>query len=91
MLGIIDSCFECEGCHVHASFCSDKKKGGAKIQGLQADGYFAEYAVVDGARAIRLPSSFPMDRMSPFFCAGITGEYVTCLDSFRGIPRHLDI
>lgn len=74
MLCIIDSCFECEGCRVHGSFCVGSKKGGPKIQGLAADGYFAEYAVVDWKSAILLPENLPMERMSPLFCAGITGE-----------------
>lgn len=74
MLGIIDSCFHCEGCRVHPTFCGDRSKGGAKIQGLQADGYCAEYAVADWASSIHLPKNLPMERMSPLFCAGITGK-----------------
>lgn len=74
MLCIIDSCFECEGCRVHGSFCVKSKKGGPKIQGLQAHGYFAEYAVADWASTTLLPNDLPMDKMSPLFCAGITGK-----------------
>ena len=74
MLCIIDSCFVCEGCRVHGTFCIGSKKGGAKMQGLQSDGYFAEYAVVDWASAEHLPESLPIERMSPLFCAGITGK-----------------
>lgn len=74
MLAIIDTCFTCEGCQVHGSFCVKSTKGGPKIQGLQADGCFAEYAVADWASTIHLPNNLPIERMSPLFCAGITGE-----------------
>jgi D-arabinose 1-dehydrogenase-like Zn-dependent alcohol dehydrogenase len=72
MLAIIDTCFDCEGCRVHGSFCVNSSRGGPKIQGLQAHGCFAEYMVTDCASAIHLPGDLPMDRMSPLFCAGIT-------------------
>ncbi|KAF2160817.1 hypothetical protein M409DRAFT_70142 [Zasmidium cellare ATCC 36951] len=72
MICIIDACYECEGCRVHGSFCVGSRKGGAKIQGLAAHGYFAEFAVVDWRSAILLPGSLPVERMSPLFCAGIT-------------------
>ncbi|KAM3417372.1 hypothetical protein BST61_g5622 [Cercospora zeina] len=48
------------------------KNGGPKIQGLQADGVFAEFAVTDWQNVIHLPESLPIEKMSPLFCAGIT-------------------
>ena len=81
ILAIIDTCFSCEGCLVHGSFCMKSTKGGPKIQGLQAHGCFAEYAVADWASAIHLPDSLPIERTSPLFCAGITGEYTVLCPS----------
>ena len=45
--------------------------------GLMTDGFFAEYAVSDWENAIILPDNLPMEKMSPVFCAGITGEQST--------------
>ncbi|PPJ54846.1 hypothetical protein CBER1_07853 [Cercospora berteroae] len=69
MLTIIDSCFACEGCVVHATFCTAAKNGGPKIQGLQADGVFADFAVTDWQNCIHLPENLPIERASPLFCA----------------------
>ena len=74
MLYINDCCFECESCQAHGTQCERPKRGGAKIMGLTTDGFFAEYALVDWENCILLPESLPMERMSPLFCAGITGS-----------------
>ena len=51
----VDCCFECHSCkNVHNSWCSTGK---TKMQGFTADGYFAEYAVVDAREAIILPDN----------------------------------
>lgn len=68
---IVDCCFNCEGCDLNGTLCVTGK---GKVQGLQADGYFAEYAVIDARNALHLPESLPMEKMSPLFCAGITGK-----------------
>lgn len=73
---VIDNCFDCEGCDLNGSFCIRPNNGGGKIQGLQADGYFADYAVIDARNALHLPESLPMEKMSPLFCAGITGRVI---------------
>ena len=73
MLYIVDCCFECEGCQAHGSLCERPSAGSAKIKGLTTDGYFAEYSLCDWENAILLPESLPMERMSPLFCAGLTG------------------
>lgn len=83
---IIDVCYTCEGCQIHNTFCIRPKRGGAKIQGLQCDGFFAEYAVVDWRNAIHLPKSLPIERMSPLFCAGITGRQP--LSAFAGYMQY---
>lgn len=82
MFYIDDACFECEGCAIHGTFCNNPSNGGAKIQGLQKDGFFAEYAVIDWRNAVKLTTEYdlPMLRMSPFFCAGVTGELCLELD-----------
>lgn len=72
MFYVIDCCFDCDGCIAHGTFCTKPRNGGAKIQGLGADGFFAEYAVIDWQNALRLDDALPIERMSPLFCAGIT-------------------
>jgi D-arabinose 1-dehydrogenase-like Zn-dependent alcohol dehydrogenase len=72
MLGNADNCFECEGCRVHATYCVNPKNGFPKLSGIQCDGFFAEYAVIDWRNAEHVPDSLPMDKISPLFCAGIT-------------------
>ena len=74
MLYINDCCFECEACQAHGTQCEQPKRGGAKIMGLTTDGFFAEYAITDWENVILLPDSLPIERMSPLFCAGITGS-----------------
>lgn len=73
---VIDCCFDCEGCDANGTFCIRPKNGFGKIQGLQTDGFFAEYAICDWRNALRLSEDLPMEKMSPLFCAGITGNAV---------------
>lgn len=63
------SCWKCAGCQVYYSWCSDSR---AKLQGFAADGFMAEYAVVDPKAAIVLPEGMDVLRSPPIFCAGIT-------------------
>jgi D-arabinose 1-dehydrogenase-like Zn-dependent alcohol dehydrogenase len=65
----IGACFECEGCMIHNMRC---ETGNQKLQGFVADGYFAEYAVVDWQNAVKLPENLDMSKTAPLFCAGIT-------------------
>lgn len=62
-------CFRCDGCQVHNLRC---ETGEQRLQGFVADGFFAEYAVVDAVGAVRLPDALEVKRASPLFCAGIT-------------------
>lgn len=62
-------CYTCSGCQVHNLRC---ETGNQKLQGFVADGFFAEYAVVDWMSAVKLPQSLEMRRAAPLFCAGIT-------------------
>lgn len=39
-----------------------------------ADGFFAEYAVVDYRNAIILPEAIKSETASPLFCGGIAGK-----------------
>ncbi|PGH26441.1 hypothetical protein AJ80_01939 [Polytolypa hystricis UAMH7299] len=68
-LYIIGCCFECTGCLIHNLHC---QKGTQLLQGFTADGFFAEYAVVDWENAIKLPGNLEITRCAPLFCAGIT-------------------
>jgi len=45
----------------------------AEFTGWDADGGFAELAVVDEAFAYRLPESLPAESMAPLLCSGIIG------------------
>lgn len=62
-------CYTCSGCQVHNLRC---ETGNQKLQGFVADGFFAEYAVVDWMSAVKIPESLDMKRAAPLFCAGIT-------------------
>ncbi|KAH7561617.1 hypothetical protein BM1_02721 [Bipolaris maydis] len=62
-------CFTCDGCQVHNLRCETGKQ---KLQGFVADGFFAEYAVVDWMNAVKLSENLEMKRAAPLFCAGIT-------------------
>ncbi|KAI1265192.1 hypothetical protein F5Y18DRAFT_387726 [Xylariaceae sp. FL1019] len=62
-------CFECDGCMVHNVWCEN---GTPLTQGLQTDGFFAEYTIVDYHNAIVLPKELDVKKASPLFCAGIT-------------------
>lgn len=85
MLYIDDCCFECDGCQAHGTLCEKPNPGGAKVKGLMTHGFFAEYALCDWENAIHLPDSLPIEKMSPLFCAGITGRYPPI--TFRATPR----
>jgi D-arabinose 1-dehydrogenase-like Zn-dependent alcohol dehydrogenase len=82
-MGNADNCFECDGCRLHASYCTNPKNGRSKINGLECDGFFAEYAVIDWRNAIRVPDILPIERASPLFCAGITGKLLPSLRILR--------
>ena len=45
---------------------------GCKIQGFHRDGYFQEYAVVDGRNTFILPDGMDMASAAPLFCGGVT-------------------
>jgi D-arabinose 1-dehydrogenase-like Zn-dependent alcohol dehydrogenase len=62
-------CYTCAGCQVHNLRCETGKQ---KLQGFVADGFFAEYAVVDWMNAVKLPENLEMKKAAPLFCAGIT-------------------
>ncbi|KAI4605069.1 hypothetical protein J4E80_010752 [Alternaria sp. BMP 0032] len=69
----VDCCFVCYACkNVHNAWCAT---GETKIQGFSADGYFAEYAVVDAREAIILPENLDPKTSAPLFCAGVTAYH----------------
>jgi propanol-preferring alcohol dehydrogenase len=57
-------------------YCVDGRENlctGARFTGWDADGGYAEYAVVNAAYAYRLPDAFDDERAAPLLCAGIVG------------------
>lgn len=61
------------------------EKSSCVIQGFGADGYFAEYAVVDYRSAIILPDSLDPVAAAPLFCAGVTAYHaIDDLKLFQG-------
>jgi len=42
------------------------------MQGFGADGYFAEFAVVEARGSMKLPEGIDVDTAAPLFCAGVT-------------------
>lgn len=45
---------------------------GCKIQGFHRDGYFQEYAVVDGRNTFIIPDNLDIASAAPLFCGGVT-------------------
>ncbi|KAI9371755.1 chaperonin 10-like protein [Aspergillus egyptiacus] len=62
-------CFECEGCLVHNTQCT---QGKPTVAGFGEFGFFQEYAAVDWQNVIHLPPQLDPKRSSAVFCAGIT-------------------
>ncbi|MET0524347.1 MAG: zinc-dependent alcohol dehydrogenase family protein [Nocardioides sp.] len=64
-----DTCGACRWCRTGAeNLCPD-----SRYTGWDADGGFAEYAVVPAAYAYALPDSIDDERVAPLLCAGIIG------------------
>lgn len=64
------SCWECDGCQTHYGFCT---RGKFVMQGFSsADGFLAEYCVVDPNAAFKLPEGIDVVKAAPLCCAGIT-------------------
>ncbi|KAF2404503.1 alcohol dehydrogenase [Trichodelitschia bisporula] len=65
----VDACFKCDGCLTHNMLCQTKTP---RLQGFIADGFFAEYAIVEYENLAVLPKEVDLSRYAPVFCAGIT-------------------
>ncbi|KAI1625632.1 chaperonin 10-like protein [Exophiala viscosa] len=64
------SCWKCDGCKVHYGFCRSEK---FTMQGFSAaDGFLAEYCLVDPNAAFNLPDGIDIVKFAPLCCAGIT-------------------
>lgn len=64
------ACWKCDGCKVHYGFCQADK---FLMQGFStADGFLAEYCIVDPSAAFKLPDGIDMVKTAPLCCAGIT-------------------
>ncbi len=63
------TCGECDSCRAgRENLCA-----GSRYTGYQADGGYAEYAVVPEAFAYRIPDGFDDAEAAPLLCAGIIG------------------
>lgn len=59
----------------------------AEFTGLQADGGYAEFTVVDEDFAYSLPRDFSDERVAPLLCAGVIGYRALRLSGIRGGER----
>ncbi|KAJ5629458.1 hypothetical protein N7528_003115 [Penicillium herquei] len=77
-------CFECEGCMVHNTLCTN---GTPAIAGFGEFGFFQEYAAVDFQNIIHLPEALDPKKSSAIFCAGITEGAMACSCRSRGLGQ----
>ncbi|KAF2395790.1 GroES-like protein [Trichodelitschia bisporula] len=71
-LPAFECCFECGPCREVTNLWCEK---GTKMQGFSADGYFAEYAIVEARGAMVLPQGMDPVEAAPLFCAGVTAYH----------------
>ena len=62
------TCTDCRGPESLTQYCTKAAYNGVK----DVDGYFAEYACVDGRWAARIPDSVSFETAAPLACAGCT-------------------
>ncbi|WWD21149.1 hypothetical protein CI109_105630 [Kwoniella shandongensis] len=58
---------ECPDCKLDWKFCPNIKFGG-----IDADGFFSEYALVEANHCVVLPDSMSFEQAAPLTCAGVT-------------------
>lgn len=92
-LPYLNACGRCGACSVSAVACRK-----TTVQGFNADGFVAEYALVEESQAIRLPDGMEPKTSAPLFCAGLTafhsidkaglgpGDYV-CIVGIGGLGQ----
>lgn len=73
------SCGECEFCRQGLENLCQR----ARFTGLQADGGYAQYAVVDQGFAYPIPDRFADAEAAPLLCAGIVGYRALRLSQIR--------
>lgn len=77
------ACGQCRYCkNGNENLCND-----AEFTGLQADGGYAEFAVVNEAFAYSLPKDFPDHQAAPLLCAGVIGYRALRLSEIRSGER----
>ena len=72
----------CGRCH----YCKDGNEnlcGEAEFTGLQADGGYAEFSIVDEEFAYSLPNNFSDYQAAPLLCAGVIGARALRLSEIR--------
>ncbi|KAK8843346.1 hypothetical protein IAR55_007002 [Kwoniella newhampshirensis] len=63
-----DPCGECSDCKLGDwKYCANVKYGGINV-----DGFFSEYALVEAKNCVVLPDSLSFEQAAPLTCAGIT-------------------
>ncbi len=78
--------YACGPCH----YCKNGNENlcnNAEFTGLQADGGYAEFAVVNEAFAYSLPKDFPDHQAAPLLCAGVIGYRALRLSEIRSGER----
>lgn len=64
-----DVCYECYGCQIHNSWCTNGK---TVMSGFGRDGFFQEYVTSNWRNAVVVPDELDIYEAAPLFCAGIT-------------------
>lgn len=70
----------------HCRYCKNGKEnlcGEAEFTGLQADGGYAEFSIVNEAFAYPLPKGFSDSQAAPLLCAGVIGYRALRLSEIR--------
>ncbi|KAI1120093.1 GroES-like protein [Nemania abortiva] len=62
------TCYDCTGPETNRQYCMGKKG----FPGVTADGFYAEYVLVDARHTAKLPEGVDMVSASPLACAGRT-------------------
>ena len=77
------ACGQCQYCkNGNENLCND-----AEFTGLQADGGYAEFAIVNEAFAYSLPKDFLDHQAAPLLCAGVIGYRALRLSEIRSGER----
>lgn len=68
-LNFMGACGQCPDCRAGRPIFCDRLEG---MNGINRDGGFAEYIIVDPAFTVKLPDSYEFVQAAPMMCAGLT-------------------